>query len=105
TWKPAKTLPDQRGYYDYLRKQPSQDTIWVDSGDVDATLKTAAETLRSTYHYPYQMHASLASSCAVVDVQGDRVNVWAATQNVYGLRSNLAMVLGIKADNIHVQFV
>src|SRR4030095_8785986 len=104
TWKPGPALPDQRTYYDYLRKQPTQDTIWVDSGDVDAKLAGAATVLRSTYTYPYQMHASIGSSCAVADVPAARVTVWAATQNVYGLRGNLAMLLGIKPDIIHVMF-
>jgi CO/xanthine dehydrogenase Mo-binding subunit len=103
-WTPGPALPDQRQYYDYLRKRPTQDTVWVDSGDVDAKLASAATVLKSTYLHPYQMHASLASSCAVADVQGDRVTVWAATQNVYGLRNNLAGVLGVKPDTIHVVF-
>ncbi len=103
-WAPGPGLPDQRRYYEFLRTQPTQDTIWVDSGDVDAKLASAATVLRSTYLHPYQMHASIGSSCAVADVQADKVSVWAATQNVYGLRNNLATVLGIKPDIIHVVF-
>ncbi len=104
TWTTGAALPDQRRYYEYLRRQPTQDTIWVDSGDVDAKLASAATVLRSTYLHPYQMHASIGTSCGVADVQGDNVRVWAATQNVYGLRNNLAMILGIKPETVHVVF-
>ena len=104
TWTPGPALPDQRRYYEFLRTQPTQDTIWVDSGNVDATLKSAATVLRSTYLHPYQMHASIGSSCAVADVQGGKVTVWAATQNVYGLRGNLAMLLGVTPDGVRVLF-
>ena len=104
TWTPGPALPDQRRYYEFLRTQPTQDTIWVDSGDVDAALKGAAIVLRSTYSYPYQMHASIGSSCAVANVQGGTVTVWAATQNVHGLRGNLAMVLGVPNDGVRVLF-
>ena len=104
TWTPGPELPDQRRYDQHLRTQPTQDTIWIDSGDVDATLAIAATVLRSTYYHPYQMHASIASSCAVASVQSGQVTVWAATQNVYGLRNNIAMVLGVKPETVRVIF-
>lgn len=104
TWNPGPPLPAQQTYYDYVRTRPTQDTVWVDSGDVDATLRGAAATLKSTYFYPYQMHASIASSCAVADVRGETVTIYTATQSVYGLRNNLAMVLALKPENIHVVF-
>ncbi len=105
TWTPGAGLPDQKTYYDYLRRRPTQDTVWVDSGDVDAKLASAATVLRSTYLHPYQMHASIGSSCAVADVQGGQVNIWAATQNVHGLKNNLAMVLAVKPETIRVVFM
>lgn len=105
TWKAGPRLPDQASYYDSMRTLPSQDTIWVDSGDVDTLLAGATTVMRSTYVHPYQMHASIASSCAVADVQGDRATIWSATQNVYGLRSTSAMVLELRPENIHVVFV
>lgn len=104
TWSRGPVLPDQRGYYEYLRKQPTQDTIWVDSGDVDAKLAAAATVLRSTYCHPYQMHGSIASSCAVADVQSGQTTVWAATQNAHGLRANLAMVLGVLPEAFRVLY-
>lgn len=104
TWSPGPALPDQRGYYEFLRTQPTQATTWVDSGNVDTTLKGAATVLRSTYLHPYQMHASIGSSCAVADVQSGKVTVWAATQGVYGLRGNLARILDVPAAGVHVVF-
>jgi nicotinate dehydrogenase subunit B len=104
TWNPAPALPNHQRYAEHMRTQPSQDTTWVDSGDIDATLARAARVMRATYFYPYQMHGSLASSCAVADVQKGQVTLWAATQNVYGLRSTTAMVLGVAPENVRVVF-
>jgi CO/xanthine dehydrogenase Mo-binding subunit len=104
TWAPGAALPDHRGYYEFLRTRPTQDTIWVDSGDVDAKLAGAATVLRSTYLHPYQMHASIGSSCAVADVQSGQVTVWAATQNAHGLKNNIATILGVKPEMVHVVF-
>jgi CO/xanthine dehydrogenase Mo-binding subunit len=97
-------LPRQAEFYDHLRKQPSHDTLIVDSRDVDETIARAATSLKATYRHPYQMHGSIGSSCAVADVQADRVTVWSATQSAYPTRSGVAMLLGIPADRVRVVF-
>jgi CO/xanthine dehydrogenase Mo-binding subunit len=103
-WTPGPRLPSQGSNYESMRTQPSFDTVWVDSGDVDARMAGAATVLRSTYYHPYQMHASIGSSCAVADVRGSQVTVWSATQNVHALRSTSAMVLGVPPDGVRVVY-
>ena len=77
----------------------------VDSGDVDAKLAAASTVLKATYHHPYQMHASMGSSCAVADVQGDKATLWSATQSAYPTRNTSAMLLGLKPESIRVIYV
>jgi CO/xanthine dehydrogenase Mo-binding subunit len=104
-WTPGKGLPKQSEIHDYLRnKKPVRDTYSVNSKDVDEKLARAAKIVKATYLYPYQMHGSMGSSCAVADVQGARATVWSATQAVYPLRSTVAMVLGTQPENVHVIF-
>jgi CO/xanthine dehydrogenase Mo-binding subunit len=98
----ADALSPQRDVYQQIRMQPSTDTLLVDSGDVDATLKSSATVLRATYQHPYQMHGSIGSSCAVADVQGDKATLWSATQSAYPTRNTTAMLLGLKQENIRV---
>ena len=88
--------------YEHLRKQPARDTLLVDSGDVDAKLTRRRTVLKATYHHPYQMHASMGSSCAVADVQGDKATIWSATQSAYPTRNTSAMLLGLKPENVRV---
>ena len=87
-----------------LRTQPLA-TLLVDSGDVDARLAAASAVLRSTYRHPYQMHASIGSSCAVADVQGDKATLWSATQSAYPIRNTSATLLGLKPESIRVIYV
>jgi len=47
-WSAGSALPPQAGFYDYLRKQPSRDTLVVDSRDVDDTLARAATVGKAT---------------------------------------------------------
>jgi CO/xanthine dehydrogenase Mo-binding subunit len=105
TWNHGAALPGREGFHDRLRTQtPRRDTLLVDAGDVDGAFARAAKTVSASYEYPYQMHASMGTACAVADVQRDKATIWSATQAVYPLRSSAAMLLGVDPDNVHVIF-
>jgi nicotinate dehydrogenase subunit B len=104
TWTPGPGLPAHSTFHDYLRSQTARDTFAVNSKDVDAKLASAAKVVKATYLYPYQMHASFATACAVADVQGSKATLWSATQAVYPMKNSVAMVLGIPAEGVRVVF-
>ena len=105
TWTTGQALPGQRTFHETLRNQKtSRDTLVVNSKDVEGTLATAGKVVKATYHYPYQMHGSIGSACAVADVRGQKATIWSATQAVYPLRNTTAMLLGLPQDNVHVIF-
>src|SRR6185503_6832364 len=104
-WATGPTLPTQRELHARLRSQtPTRDTRMVDSGDVEATLASAQRVVRATYLYPYQMHGSVGTACAVADVQGEKATIWSASQAVWPLRSSTAQLLGLQPENVHVIF-
>jgi nicotinate dehydrogenase subunit B len=105
TWSRGPALPSHADFYDHLRNQkPTRDTLTVDSKDVDQKLAQAFTGFKATYLYPYQMHGSMGSSCAVADIQGDKGTVYSPTQAVWFQKSSCAMVLGLKPENLHVIF-
>ena len=87
-----------------LFRSPSRDTYSVNSGDVDGKLAAASRVIKSTYLYPYQMHGSIGTACAVADVQGEKVTVYSATQAVHPLRATMAMMLGVPASGVRIVF-
>jgi nicotinate dehydrogenase subunit B len=105
TWNPGKGLLPQTTFYDSLRKQPSRDTLIVDSKDTAQKLATASMVARATYAYPYQMHGSVGASCAVADVKPNEATVWSATQSAYPTRSIVAKLLGLPPDSVRVIYV
>ena len=105
TWSAGKGLPNHADFYNYLRtRQPTRDTLLVNSNDVDQKLAQAATVVKATYYYPNQMHGSLGTSCAVADVQGDKVTIYSPTQGVWPVRASTAILLGLKPENVHVIF-
>jgi nicotinate dehydrogenase subunit B len=104
-WTKGAGLPNQATFYQYLRDQkPSRDNFVVNSKDVEDTLSKAAKVVTATYQHAYQMHGSIGTSCAVADVKNGKATIWSATQSVYPTRNTSAMLLGMKAEDVHVIF-
>ncbi len=102
TWNPGPNLPPQAEIFEYLKHQPSRDQMLLDSGDVEAQLGAAAKVVHASYTFPYQMHGSVGTSCAVADVKADSATVWSSTQSAYPTRSIIAKLLNLPPDNVRV---
>jgi nicotinate dehydrogenase subunit B len=103
-WNPGPELPPQKQFFEHLQKQPSHDVLSVDSEDVEARL-AASSVIRAKYTYPYQMHGSVGTSCAVADVKPGRATIWSATQSAYPTRSIVAKLLNMPPDTVRVIYV
>jgi CO/xanthine dehydrogenase Mo-binding subunit len=104
-WNRGAGLPPQTTFYESMRKLPSRDSLIIDSKDVERKLSTASKTLKATYSYPYQMHGSVGTSCAVADINQGHATVWSATQSVYPTRSIVAKLLDLPLENVRVIYV
>ena len=105
-WKPWPGMPDVQDLPNALRNNPRTTRKLVDEGNVDAALASAqadgGQTLRRTYVWPYQMHASIGPSCAVADWRVDALVVWAGTQNPFVLRFDLSRLMGLPDVAVNV---
>jgi CO/xanthine dehydrogenase Mo-binding subunit len=103
TWTPVHTpLPDQADLYDHLRTAPALiRKEELKRGDVAAAIASAAKTIKATYEWPFQSHASMAGACAVVDVNPDGVTVYTGTQKPHFAQQGVAALLGIPVEKVH----
>jgi nicotinate dehydrogenase subunit B len=89
-----------------LRNNPATPRVVAEHGDVAAAHAAAPLRLQRRYLWPYQLHASIGPSCAVADwasgAEGQRLTVWAGTQNPHVLRADLAVLTGLADTAIDV---
>jgi isoquinoline 1-oxidoreductase beta subunit len=66
-----------------------------------------AKRIESVYEYPFLAHAPIEPMNTTAHLQGDRLEVWAPSQDGNGVRKNVAMELGLPETNVkvHVTFV
>jgi isoquinoline 1-oxidoreductase subunit beta len=76
-------------------------------GDPDAEFARGGKIVEAEYFAPHLAHASMEPPTAVADVQGDKVTVWAPTQDPMGMREEVAKALGLKKEDVicHVTFL
>jgi isoquinoline 1-oxidoreductase beta subunit len=73
-------------------------------GDVAGALQSAARVVEAAYHYPFIAHAALEPMNCTAHVRGDKVELWAPTQNPEPGRSLVARTLGVPERNITINF-
>jgi nicotinate dehydrogenase subunit B len=101
-WQEAPVYPWRQDLFTGLRSQPTEDNLLIQQGDLEQAFAGAVRQVHATYYHPYHAHASLGPSCAVADVKGDQVTVWASTQGPFPLRGALAELLDLPVENVHL---
>lgn len=86
------------------RKAASQDGVdYPDTvGNVKTAFASAPKVLEAVYETPFASHAQIEPVNATAWVQGDKVELWVATQGADGTISEVAEYLKIPHENVKV---
>lgn len=105
TWTPPATTTTDKTIHDVLvstadeGSRLAQDT---DNPGPDDVVSGLAEPLEFSYRAPYVNHAPIEPRSALVQIDGDRVNVWSSTQDPFSVRAAVAGIVGTDLENVVV---
>lgn len=105
TWsQPAPAFPEYARLHEHIRAAPvvQRDEV-VKQGDLAAAMQ-GSRLVAAEYAWPFQSHSSMAGGCAVVDVRPEGVRVWSGTQKPHFARDGVAHMLGLKPEQVQVQW-
>src|SRR5258705_913402 len=71
-------------------------------GTVEAAFSSAAKVVEAEYYAPFLGHAPLEPMNCTALVKGDRVEVWAPTQNAGATHATAAATAGVPLENVEV---
>jgi xanthine dehydrogenase YagR molybdenum-binding subunit len=99
-WEPFETLldADEAVARGRLLDEPSR----YERGDLEGALAVADVVLEAEYRTQCVLHSALETHCAVCAWEGDTLVVYASTQYIWGVRSNVADALGLPRDRVRV---
>jgi nicotinate dehydrogenase subunit B len=92
--------------YDVIRNRAIvKDQSEGEIGNVAKALKDAAQVVEATFHLPVNCHGMMGPSCAVADFRGGSLTLWSGTQWPDGTRKDIAAMMGIPAEKVHLIWV
>jgi nicotinate dehydrogenase subunit B len=92
--------------YDVIRNRTIvKDISEGEIGNVPKALTEAALVVEATFHLPVNCHAMMGPSCAVADFRGDSLTLWSGTQWPDGTRRDIAAMMGMPVENVHLVWV
>jgi CO/xanthine dehydrogenase Mo-binding subunit len=98
-WEERDTLPDASELPAAFRAGPVETAeIAVRPGGGEP----AARTLRASFSRPFLAHASIGTCCAVATWGEEGLEVFSHSQSIHGLKRDLAMALGLPAEQVTV---
>jgi nicotinate dehydrogenase subunit B len=104
-WAESATMPGNGNLWKTFREAPGLgERYGRNNGNVNNAMNGAAHVLAASYSIGYQSHASFGPSAGIADVKADSALVMVASQGVYGQRTVLANRLGMKPEQVRVQF-
>ena len=72
------------------------------NGDVEAGFKKADHVFENTFTFPRVQHFAMEPHATVAHFEGDRITLWAGTQEPFTLREHLADIFHLPQNKIRV---
>jgi CO/xanthine dehydrogenase Mo-binding subunit len=101
-WEPGRSVPDD--IHGWLKQHVAERNIAKEKSDPAAKARGVRRG-QAAYTKPYIAHASIGPSCALARWKGDKLEVWTHSQGIFGLRQDLAKILGMREEDIVVTHV
>jgi isoquinoline 1-oxidoreductase len=93
---------NEKTIFDHLLEVAPEGEVVSQAGDLARGRTDAAATFENTYFDGYKAHAPIEPHAAVVSVEGNKATVWPSSQTPFRVKEEVAEVLGIRPEHVHV---
>lgn len=101
-WEKREADVDDKTIFDHLLKVAPEGEVVSEGGDLAEGEKISKTVVENTFLDGYVAHASIETHTALAKVQGNKATIWASTQNPFGVKDEVASLLGFPAENVRV---
>ena len=105
-WCSHAPLPDPHDLPGWLKAQPLETTVVVDTTTDKAEADAPHQRVSAEFQRPFLQHASIGLCCALAQWSpGQQLEVWSHSQGIYNLRRDLALAFAVPEEQVHVSHV
>jgi CO/xanthine dehydrogenase Mo-binding subunit len=105
-WTEGTRLPEKESVFQTWRARPvAKVEATQKAGDAPAALAQSTKTVKASYEFPVQTHASIGPSCAVAQFKDGKLTVWSASQATHSMQTELASLTGLAPAAIRLVYL
>jgi nicotinate dehydrogenase subunit B len=101
-YAPSPSTLDDKNIFDHLLQVASQGNVVAKGGDLKEGEAASAAVFDETYLNSYVAHSPMETHTTLVKIDGDKATVWPSSQTPFRVKPEVAQILGVPADNVHV---
>ena len=93
---------NEENIFKYLLENAPNKRVVEEAGNLTVGKEDADTAVESEFYDGYVAHAPLETHTATAVMEGDKIKVWASTQNPFGVKSQVARALKMPEDKVQV---
>jgi nicotinate dehydrogenase subunit B len=93
---------NDQNIFEYLVKKGTGKRVLDEGGDLDVGLQQSSQVFEREYLDGYVAHAPIENHTATAMMDGDVMQIWASTQTPYPARTDVAELLGVPEEKVHI---
>ena len=101
-FSPSDSKLNNENIYSHLLEVAGEGRVISHEGDIKEGEKKSSTIVEETYYDSYVAHSSIEPHTAVAKIEGNKVTVWASTQNPFTAKEEVAKALGISSENVRI---
>jgi CO/xanthine dehydrogenase Mo-binding subunit len=105
-WTPGPDLPVKDQLDKLWRQMPlAKEEATQKVGQIDTAFASAQKTVKASYHFAVQTHASIGPSCAVAQYENGQLVVWSASQATHSMQHELSVITRLPKEKIRLIYL
>ncbi len=104
-WDIPEPQFDDKTIFDHLVKAGTDERITQEEGDRDRGRDVSHEIIETEFRDCYIAHAPIETHTATAVMEGDTMVIWGSTQTPFGSQNQVAQVLGMPLEKVHIKEV
>lgn len=101
-YTPSKLEVNDKTIFNHLMSVAPQPSVLARGGNLETGKQAATTKSEATYLNSYVAHAPMETHTAVAQIEGDKMTVWASTQNPFGVRDEVARAISFPTERVRV---
>ncbi|MBI4767377.1 MAG: xanthine dehydrogenase family protein molybdopterin-binding subunit [Deltaproteobacteria bacterium] len=99
---PPNPIDNSTIFSHLLQTAPKKGEVFGQKGNLEQGQALASQIFEHTYYDHYVAHSAMETHTALARMEGDKLTLWASTQNPFGIKEEVALALNLPPQKVRV---